>query len=230
MEALLSLAGYAYERPQDPFPEFTSEGPVFEGAGLRHPLLGDRAVPNDVTLGGEARLLIVSGSNMSGKSTLLRTVGVNAVLGLAGGPVRAARLRIQPVAVGASIRISDSLQGGISRFYAEITRIRKLVDLAATGPLIFLLDELLHGTNSHDRRIGADAILRALIARGATGMATTHDLALADIASTPGVHARNVHFEDHLEEGQMRFDYVLRDGVVTKSNALELMRSVGLEV
>lgn len=231
LEALSSLAGYAAEHPGDAFPELLESGPRFEAAGLAHPLLAERAaVRNHVALGGSVRLLIVSGSNMSGKSTLLRAVGLNAVLAWAGAPVRATSLRLSPLAVGAAMRVQDSLQEGRSRFYSEILRIRKLLDLAASGrPLLFLLDELLSGTNSHDRRIGAEAILRTLVERGAAGMVTTHDLALAHIADQlPG--ASNVHFEDHIEDGRIAFDYIMRPGVVRKSNALELMRSVGLEV
>jgi DNA mismatch repair ATPase MutS len=125
----------------------------------------------------------------------------------------------------------DSLQGGTSRFYTEIKRLRKLVDLAkGSPPLLFLLDELLQGTNSHDRRIGAEAVVRGLVEYGAIGLVTTHDLALAIIADVLAPRAQNVHFEDHLEDGKITFDYRLRPGVVRKSNALELMRSVGLEV
>jgi hypothetical protein len=232
IEALCALANYAYEHPTDPFPEFAEGGPCFEGEGLAHPLIAEgRAVPNDVRLCGEPCVLVVSGSNMSGKSTLLRTVGVNAVLAMAGAPVRARRLRLTPMAVGASIRTLDSLHSGTSRFYAEITRIHLLVELAKGPlPLLFLLDELLQGTNSHDRRIGAEAVIRTLANRGAIGLLTTHDLALADIAEALAPRARNVHFEDHLAAGKITFDYRLRPGVVEKSNALELMRSVGLEV
>jgi hypothetical protein len=232
IEALNSLAGYSYEHPEDPFPVLREEGVWFDGEGMRHPLLAaGRAVANDVRLGGGLRLLIVSGSNMSGKSTLLRTVGVNVVLALAGAPVRARRLCLTPVAVGASIQVRDSLLEGQSRFYAQIVRLRRIVDLSL-GPLpvLFLLDELLHGTHSHDRRIGAEAILRGLVERGAVGLITTHDLALAEIAEALGERAANVHFEDRMEAGVMKFDYRLRPGKVQKSNALELMRSIGLEV
>jgi len=231
LEALVSLAGYGYEHPQDPFPEIVEAGPLFDGAGLGHPLLPDaRCVRNDVRLDSEIRLLVVSGSNMSGKSTLLRTVGINAVLALSGAPVRAERLRISPLAVGATLRVQDSLQEGSSRFYAEIKRIRQLVEIAdGPLPLLFLLDEVLHGTNSHDRRIGAEAIVRGLRDRGAVGLLTTHDLALSRIAETSRGIA-NVHFEDHLEDGRITFDFKLRPGVVQKSNALELMRSIGLDV
>ena len=231
IEALSSMAAYAFEHPDAPMPEFTDEAPCFDAEGLAHPLLPqNRSVANDVRLGPDLRVLVVSGSNMSGKSTLLRTIGVNAVLAMAGAPVRARRLRLSPVEVGASIRVVDSLQTGTSRFYAEIRRLKAFVDVAASRPLLFLLDELLHGTNSHDRRIGAEAVVRELVQRGAIGLITTHDLALADIAGAMAGHGANVHFEDHIENGRIFFDYRLRPGVVRKSNALELMRAVGLGV
>jgi hypothetical protein len=233
LEALCALAGYHYEHPRDPFPEIGGDGSArFEATGLGHPLLPeDRNVRNDVSLGSGMSVLVVSGSNMSGKSTLLRSVGTNAVLAMAGAPVRAESLRISPVSLGASIRVLDSLQGGSSRFYAEITRLRQLVDITrGERPLLFLLDELLQGTNSHDRRIGAEAVIRGLVERGAIGLLTTHDLALAHIADVIAPRAANVHFEDRLEGGRMLFDYHLRPGVVQRSNALELMRSVGLDV
>jgi len=234
MEAMCSLASHAFEHPQDPFPEF-SDGPAcLETEAVGHPLLPeDQVVRNDVRLGGERgpKLLVVSGSNMSGKSTMLRTLGINAVLAQAGAPVRARRLRMSALAVGASIRVTDSLQSGVSRFYAEILRIRQILDLAGGGsPALFLIDEFLHGTNSHDRRIGAEALARGLVERGAIGLITTHDLALADITEVLGDRAANVHFEDRIEDGRIHFDYVMRPGVVRKSNALELMRSVGLEI
>jgi len=182
-------------------------------------------------MGEGSRVLLVSGSNMSGKSTLLRAVGINTVLAMAGGPVRARRLRLSPLQVGASIRVNDSLQEGSSRFYGEITRLRRIFDLAGGDPpLLFLFDELLQGTNSMDRRIGAEGIVRALVERGAIGLVSTHDLALAEISGPLNVQIRNVHFQDELQEGRIRFDYRLRPGVVAKSNGLELMRSIGLEV
>jgi DNA mismatch repair ATPase MutS len=168
---------------------------------------------------------------MSGKSTLLRAVGVNAALAFAGAPVCAAALRLSPLSIGASIRIQDSLHEGNSRFYAEILRLRQVMDIAEQQPpALFLIDECLHGTNSHDRGIGAEAVVRELLARGAIGLVTTHDLALARVADELGTRARNVHFIDHLEDGVIAFDYRMRDGVVEKSNALELMRAVGLDV
>jgi hypothetical protein len=232
IEALCSLACHAFENPADPFPELADGPGCLEAVAIGHPLIpANRVVRNDLRIGGPLRVLVVSGSNMSGKSTLLRTVGINAVLAQAGAPVRAARLRISPLAVGASIKVTDSLQGGVSRFYAEILRLRQILD-ETSGPrtVLFLIDEFLHGTNSHDRRIGAEAVVRGLVQRGAIGFITTHDLALADIADVLGVKAGNVHFEDRIEDGRILFDYVMRPGVVRKSNAIELMRSVGLEI
>ena len=230
-EALLSLAAYSYEHPSDPYPEFTDGAASFVGEEVGHPLVPAKTcVRNDVSISGVARVLLVSGSNMSGKSTLLRAVGLNVVLAMAGAPVRARGLRLTPLQVGASIRINDSLRDGSSRFYAEITRLRRIFDFAGGDPpLIFLLDELLQGTNSKDRRIGAEGVVRALVNRGAIGLVSTHDLALTDIGGPDG-QLLNVHFQDELANGRMSFDYKLRDGVVTKSNGLELMRSVGLEV
>jgi ABC-type multidrug transport system fused ATPase/permease subunit len=232
IEALSSLASYAYEQPRDPFPELTEGDVLFDGESLGHPLIAEsRSVRNDVRLGAAPRAMIVSGSNMSGKSTLMRTIGTNVVLAQAGAPVRAKSLRLSPLAIGASIHILDSLQTGASRFYAEITRLRQIVELTKGElPLLFLLDEILSGTNSHDRLIGAEAVVKGLVERGAVGVVTTHDLALTRIVETLNGRAANVHFEDHLENGRMIFDYKMRPGVVQRSNALELMRSVGLEV
>jgi DNA mismatch repair ATPase MutS len=232
MEALCSLASHAFEHPSDTFPEFASEGPWIDAEAIGHPLLPeDKVVRNDIRIGGALRVIVVSGSNMSGKSTMLRTLGVNAVLAQAGAPVRARRLTLSPLAVGASIRLTDSLQGGVSRFYAEILRLRQILDeTAGPLPVLFLIDEFLHGTNSHDRRIGAGALVRGLVQRGAIGLVTTHDLALADIAGELGESAANVHFEDQIAGGKISFDYHMRPGVVRKSNAIELMRQVGLEI
>jgi DNA mismatch repair ATPase MutS len=234
IEALICFANYSYEHPDDPFPEFVQGGAaLFEGIEIGHPLVpAARSVRNDVRLSDGKRVFLVSGSNMSGKSTLLRTVGVNAVLAMAGAPVRAHGLRLTALHVGASIRVNDSLQDGSSRFYAEITRLRKLFDLAGDGgpSLLFLLDELLQGTNSNDRRIGAEGIVHALLNRGAIGLVSTHDLALAEIGGSLDGQLCNVHFQEEFENGRMHFDYKLRAGVVTKSNGLALMRSIGLDV
>lgn len=232
LEALLSLAAHAYEHPADIVPEIVDDDATLDCAGVAHPLLPEtRAVRNDVRLGPDERVWIISGSNMSGKSTLLRAIGTNAVLALAGGTVRARRFRISRFTIGASIRINDSLQQGSSRFYAELLRIRQIVTLAETRPpLLFFLDEIFGGTNSHDRGIGAGGVVRALLRQRAIGFVTTHDLAVTELASDFPLQVRNVHFEDQIEAGRMVFDYKLRDGIVTRSNALELMRSVGLDV
>jgi hypothetical protein len=203
----------------------------FDGADLGHPLIpAAKSVPNSVRLDAATRVILVSGSNMSGKSTLLRTVGINAVLAMAGAPVRAKSLCLTPLTIGTRIRSTDSLQEGRSTFYTEILHIRRVFDLNYRGapPLLFLFDELLEGTNSHDRRIGAESLIRSLLERGAIGIVTTHDLALTEISAAGGSVVRNMHFEDQVAGGHMRFDYKLRDGVVTKSNALELMRLIGL--
>ncbi len=255
MEALLSLAGYAYEHPADPFAELEeSTEPLFDATEIAHPLipaadgvrntfaLSTQALnpsrpqaltpsrPHALTpLGGQ--VLIVSGSNMSGKSTLMRTTGINAVLALAGAPVRAQRLRLTPLAVGTCLRHTDSLQEHRSGFYTEALRIRRIYDrLNGPLPVLFLFDELLSGTNSKDRRIAAEGVIKTMLARGAIGMVTTHDLALTEIAAIFPGRAKNVHLQDHVEHGKMTFDYKLRDGVITHSNALELMRMIGLDV
>ena len=233
-EALASLATYSFEHPADPFPELVegSPTPVFEAEQLAHPLIPRaRVVTNDIRLGAEPQMLVVSGSNMSGKTTLLRTVGVNGVLALAGAPVRARQLRLSPVAIGATLRVQDSLLGGRSRFYAEITRIRQLVDIVrGSTPLLFLLDELFHGTNSNDRVEGAHGVLHFLVSLRAIGLVTTHDLALAGLADRLDTTAANVHFEERFVDGEMSFDYRCRPGRATRGNALALMRAVGLDV
>ncbi|MGH9771304.1 MAG: MutS-related protein [Candidatus Acidiferrales bacterium] len=234
IEALLSLSSYSFEHPQDPFPEFV-EAPdsqsLLDAEELGHPLIpAGQCVRNSVRLDARTRLLLVSGSNMSGKSTFLRTIGINVVLARAGAPIRGKSLRLSPLALGTRIRSVDSLQEGRSNFYTEILRIRQVFDLTANEPLLFLFDELLEGTNSNDRRIGADGLLRALLERGAVGVITTHDLALTEISHSLGGLARNAHFQDYVEDGKIRFDYKLADGVVARSNALELMRLIGLKV
>jgi DNA mismatch repair ATPase MutS len=230
-EALASLSGYAYEHPADPFPEIEPTGPaLIEADGLVHPLLpAAQAVRNDLRLDSEQRVLIISGSNMSGKTTLLRSVGVNLVLAQAGAPVRARRFRFTRCAIGASITTLDSLLEGRSRFFTEIRRCKQIVDLCEQPtPVLFLLDEILHGTNSHERRVGAELLVRGLLERGALGLVTTHDLALAELADTLASLVVNVHFEDRMVDGKLHFDYRLRPGTVTRSNALELMRMIGL--
>ena len=234
IEALSSLARYTFEHPDDPFPEVVeeSEGPIYDAEGLGHPLIeASKCIRNDIRIDSQQRLIMISGSNMSGKSTMLRTVGINAVLALSGAPVRATRLKISPFVVGSAMRVNDSLQQGASLFYSVISRIKSVVERAGQSPpLLFLLDEILQGTNSHDRRVGAEGIIQQLVENKAVGIVTTHDLALTEIVDSFGGHAINIHFEDHLNDGTMYFDYRIRPGVIRKSNALELMRMIGLHV
>lgn len=232
-EALSSFAALAFERPAWRMPVLYADREAkFEASGLKHPLLAAAiCVPNDVRLDHSQRLLVVSGSNMSGKSTLLRSIGLNTVLAWAGAPTAADALQVSLLQIGASIRVTDSLQDHRSRFFAEITRLRQIVDLTKGGdPVLFLLDELLSGTNSHDRRIGAAGIVKELLRANTIGLLTTHDLALANIEHDIRAGIINVHFEDQMSGREMMFDYKLKPGVVTRSNAIALMRAVGLEV
>jgi len=229
-EALTALAGYAFEHPNDVLPEFVERGPLFDAKEITHPLLpAELAVRNDVMLGGALQLMVLSGPNMAGKSTFIRCLGVNAVLAQCGAPVRASSLRLSPLAVAASICVLDSLSGGTSRFYAEIRRLKVAEDLSAGPiPVFFLMDELLSGTNSHDRLEGTKLVVQSLVEHGAIGIVSTHDLALAEIPAGMNGRAVNCHFEDRIEDGKLIFNYKLKPGVVKTSNALELMRSIGL--
>lgn len=231
-EALATLGTYAAEHPEQVAAEVLDEGPCLEARGLGHPLLAaERCVRNDLSLGRSPQLLLVSGSNMSGKSTWLRTIGTSVVLVRLGAPVRAESMRLHPPALGVSIQIQDSLLDGASHFYAEIRRLATIVETAERhDDTLVLLDEILHGTNSAERLAGARAVILRLLELGATGLVTTHDLALTSVVDELGERARNVHFADGLAEGRMAFDYTLRDGVVSKGNALALMRELGLPV
>lgn len=233
IEALASLGAYAFEHEEDPFPELLPDGAAlcFEGEALGHPLLpAVKCVRNDVKLGAENQVLLVSGSNMSGKSTYLRVVGINAVLAMMGAPTRARKLKLSHVAIAASMRATDSLQQGISHFYAEIKRVRQVIDVSTSQAALFLLDEILQGTNSRDRRIGTEGILRMLLRNGAIGLVTTHDLALTSLQEIFPGRVHNVHFQEKFEDDKLSFDYHLRRGVVTTSNGIELMRSIGIDV
>lgn len=232
-EALNSLAHFEFDRPHYARPEIKQGNKAyFAGVALGHPLLlAQDCITNDVAFTDGLQVMLVSGSNMSGKSTLMRTVGVNVTLALAGAVVCAQQLQLSSLQLGATLRIQDSLHDGQSRFYAEITRLKQIVDLSkGEVPLLFLLDEVLSGTNSHDRQIGAQQIVAGLIDAGAIGLVTTHDLALAKAADALAPKARNLHFRDQMVAGEIQFDYRLHDGVVQHSNALELMRSIGLAV
>jgi hypothetical protein len=229
LDALISLSTYSYEHPADPFPEIVESGPLFDAEGLGHPVLEeDVCVRNDLRLDDKVRFLIVSGSNMSGKSTFLRAIGTNIVLALVGAPVRCVKLKLSPVKLGAAIRIQDSLVDGRSHFMAEMQRLRRMIESAGDGCLMFLADEIMGGTNSHDRRVATEWVIRALVLRGAIGAISTHDLALTEIAAN-GLPGRNVFFEDSGDSGTLSFDYKLREGILTRSNALNIAHILGID-
>jgi DNA mismatch repair ATPase MutS len=231
LEALSCLGGLAHDRPAFTWPQLETQGPRVEATALGHPLL-DAPVPNDVALPGPRCALLITGSNMSGKTTLMRALGANVVLALAGAPVCARALRLSPMQVLTSMRVKDSLERGVSYFYAEVQRLKMVLDAADTakGQALFLLDEILLGTNTRERQIASREVLRLLLASGACGAVTTHDLSLAVLADEPGSHVVNVHFRDHLEDGKMVFDYRLRQGVVDTTNALRVLRLAGVPV
>ncbi len=238
-EALIALATLHFDHPAWTFPDLLEASePRFDATGLAHPLLPpDRAVGNDVTLGPPGSFLLVTGSNMAGKSTLLRAIGVNTVLAQMGAPVSATRLQMTPLTLAASMRVQDSLEQGVSFFMAELQRLKAIVDLAAAcaqppaRPLLYLLDEILQGTNTHERQIAARRIILQLVAVGAIGAVSTHDLNLAD-APEVAAAAVLVHFTESFARGPdgptMTFDYRLRPGIATTTNALKLMELVGL--
>jgi hypothetical protein len=231
LEALSCLAGLAYDRPHFLWPTLEEGGPRVAAQGVGHPLL-DAPVPNDVTLPGPGHALLLTGSNMSGKTTLLRALGLNTVLALAGAPVCARAFTVTPLQVLTSMRVKDSLERGVSYFYAEVQRIKAVLDaaVAAQGRALFLLDEILLGTNTRERQIASREVLRLLLATGASGGVTTHDLSLASLADERPGQVVNMHFRDHLEEGKMVFDYQLRPGVVDTTNALRVLKMAGVPV
>jgi len=231
-EALMAIAAYAYENPDDPNPEFERDGPLFKATGLGHPLIDPaRCVRNDIKLSDETQFLMVTGSNMSGKSTLLRAVGLNATLAWMGAPVRATGLRMSQMKISASIRVEDSLLHGLSHFYAEVQRLRAMLDHATSGPpVLFLIDELFAGTNSADRRVAAEAVIRLLVERRAVGLVTSHDLALTEIAEKHDLAGTNVHFSDTPTAEGLSFDYHLRKGKLDHGNALKIIQMVGIPI
>jgi DNA mismatch repair ATPase MutS len=213
-------------------PEVEPARGALHARGLGHPLIVARSrVSNDVQLDGPGHALIVTGSNMAGKSTLLRALGLNVALALAGGPVCAALMRVPLVRLRASVRAEDSLQAHSSYFHAELEKLRSVVaDAEAQPPVLFLLDELLRGTNARARHVGARAVLLHLLKRSAMGLVATHDIALSALEREHPGKIENVHFTDVVVAGEMRFDYRLRPGVVRTSNALRLLAMAGIDV
>jgi hypothetical protein len=235
IDALACLAAIHHDNPEWCFPEIVHGGTYRAGA-LAHPLLpDDHRIANDIEVGPAGTVLLVTGSNMSGKSTLLRAIGVSAVLAEAGAPVCASSLRLPPCEIQTSIRVQDSLERGVSYFMAALARLKGVIDAAErdrSSPrvLLYLLDEILQGTNSLERGIAVQAVARHLLDAGAIGAMTTHDLNLA--AEEPlKTHARLVHFTEVVDErGRMTFDYRLREGLATSRNALRLMKLIGIDV
>ncbi|HEY3449897.1 MAG TPA: DNA mismatch repair protein MutS [Myxococcales bacterium] len=231
LEALSSLAGFAFENPGYAWPTVADDETRLVAEALGHPLLpGARRVDNDVELGAPGTVLLVTGSNMAGKTTLLRAMGVNAVLAQAGAPVCARSMTLSPLQVATSMRIQDSLAQGLSFFYAELERLKKVLDLCKTRPSLFLLDEVLQGTNTAERQAASRAIVRRLVELGAVGGIATHDLGLTTLQEETGGKVKNVHFTDRIVDGEMTFDYRLRPGVVSTTNALALLAKVGIDI
>jgi hypothetical protein len=238
LEALNALANFGYMNPDCAFPDIVpataaTQQPVFVARGLGHPLLPDAGrVCNDFTLAHLGEIVMITGSNMSGKSTFLRTVGVNLCLAFSGAPIQASALRTIPFRLFTCISVSDSVTDGISYFYAEVRRLKALLEaleLDHPCPLFFLIDEIFRGTNNRERVIGSRAYVQALAGRHGVGIVSTHDLELVKLV--PAIHgSRNAHFREDVVDGRMRFDYTLRPGPCPTTNALEIMRLEGLPV
>lgn len=230
-EALNALANYAFEHPEDVYPKIAAETSpaAFTATALGHPLLPEKVcVRNDVALDSGTRFYLISGSNMAGKSTLLRAIGLNAVLAYAGAPVRADSLHLTPLAIGASLALTDSLAEGKSKFLVEVQRLEALLSLSQRLPTLFLVDELFSGTNSQDRCLAAEAVLRILMQHKAVGALSTHDLALTVLATEQN-HGVNVHMASPDPEDPLAFDFRLKPGVNPSSNALAIIRMMGIE-
>lgn len=231
VEAIAGFATLADLNPGWTWPEVTPGGSSLQASELGHPLIPEnRRVPNDISLGPSGTVLVVTGSNMAGKSTLLRSIGLNAVLARAGGPVCAAGLSVPNQPIWSSVRIQDSLEQGVSLYMAELLRLKSIVDAAQAGPITYLLDEILHGTNTTERRIAARTVIRKLLATDSIGAVSTHDLELVD--AELAAHATCVHLVDQVSESEgvpgMTFDYKVRPGLAPTSNALRLLELVGL--
>jgi DNA mismatch repair ATPase MutS len=233
IDALASLARVRAGEPGWALPRVDSAAGELTAASLGHPLIaGDRRVPNDVQVGPPGTILLITGSNMSGKSTLLRAIGLNAVLAQSGAPVCAASFVMPPAVLHTSIRVQDSLELGLSYFMAALARLKQIVDAAERraphAVLLYLLDEVLQGTNSVERDLAVRAVVRHLLDAGAIGVMTTHDLALA--GEEPLASAASLaHFTEQVHaDGTMTFDYRLRPGLATSTNAIRLMQLIGI--
>jgi hypothetical protein len=232
MEALVSLATISFNHPGWVFPVITEEKGVFNGETIGHPLIpADKLVYNSFATAGLNQMNIITGSNMAGKSTFLRSVGVNIVLAMTGAPVCAKQLTVSHMKVMSSMRISDNLEESTSTFYAELKKLKEIIDTVYTGqPVFLLLDEILRGTNSADRHTGSEALIKQLIKHNAAGMIATHDLALAGLANEFPAQIHNYHFDVQVANDELYFDYQLKRGVCTSMNASILMKKIGIEL
>lgn len=231
-EALMALACYAYEHPENTFPSFLEQSAALDAEDVGHPLLPIAGcIRNDISLNQQSTFYVISGSNMSGKSTLMRAIGLNTILAYTGAPVCATAMCLSLFAICASFSIQDSLLEGKSRFLAEVNRLKQALTLPLNhNPVLFLIDEILSGTNSKDRRLAAEAIIRALVQRGAMGLLSTHDLALTELADLPDLQGVNVHMGSGNSSDPMNFDYKLKPGPTRESNALAIARLAGVSV
>jgi len=230
VEALCGLAIISFDNPQWPMPDIWDCKPFIEAKGLGHPLLGQNAVNNDLKIKNPVKALLITGSNMSGKSTLLRTVGINLVLAYAGAPVCAESFSASIADIYTCMRVSDDLGKSISSFYAELLRIKEIVNKAESGEKVFfLLDEIFKGTNSRDRHMGARVLIKRLCQLDCSGLVSTHDLELSDLENE-GAYVRNYHFEEYYKDDKINFDYKLKKGVSTTRNAVYLMRLAGIDI
>lgn len=235
-EALSGFAALYFNNPHWVMPEIIADGPFqMQAAALGHPLIPqDERVCSDIDIDanagqkGNGNIAIVTGPNMAGKSTFLRSVGVNIVLAFAGAPVCADRFKISPVQLFSSMQTSDSLDRHLSLFYAELQRLKRIIDgIAEKLPVFFLIDEMLKGTNALDRQKGAIAMVKQLMKSGANGIVATHDLELTKLESP---HTSNYHFDGYIEEDKLLFDYQLKQGICKSFNALALMKKMGIDL
>lgn len=232
MEVLSSFANMAFNNPGYCFPRINEEHFSFSAEDMGHPLLPPgKRVCNDLAIAHESELILLTGSNMAGKSTFLRTVGINIVLALSGAPVCAKRFSTSPVMVLSSMRVADNLEENISTFYAELRKLEMILQRVRAHEKVFLLlDEILRGTNSQDRHTGSVALIRELIAEKAVGIIATHDLALTDIVKEYRENIHNYHFDVQVKDDELFFDYRLKKGICTSMNASVLMRKIGLKI
>ena len=232
VDALCSFGNLSFNHPDWAMPEFFEQGFKLEAISIGHPLIpGNERINNDIKFNEDGRIVIVTGPNMAGKSTFLRTMGVNIALAFAGAPVCAKHLSLSPLKLYSSMKISDSLDKKLSLFYKELQHLKRILDGIIKGePVFFIIDEMLKGTNTGDRRQGAIALLKQLINFGAHGIAATHDLELAALEKAYPLHILNYHFDGYVDGDQLLFDYKLKKGVCRNFNALTLMRKIGIQV